>query len=300
MACVTGTLIAAIEATATDLPEPVAQALADPNPGVRVVTESGGIPFSALAWGDPAARPLVLLHGVTASAAIWWRVGPALAATGRRVLAPDMPGHGRTGHWTGRPAFAPMAADMAAWIGAAGVDQPHLQVIGHSYGAVVAAHLPAARLRPSTLILLDPPVLPHELMARQVTDTTERTYDDLDEAIAAVTSAEPTWTPGDVRAKAEALTQLDETAARAILLDNGDWDGGLAGLADPAARILDVWLVKGEQAWGSYLPDSALPAFIARLGADHVLTIARGPHSPQRMLIEATLVAFLRALSRRA
>jgi pimeloyl-ACP methyl ester carboxylesterase len=189
-----------------------------------------------------------------------------------------------------------MAVDLAAWIRAVGLDRPGLQVVGHSYGAVVAAHLPATGLRPSTLVLLDPPVLPHELMARQVDDTTERTYDDLDEAIAAVTISEPAWAAGDVRAKAEALTELDETAARAILLDNGDWDGGLSGLADPASRDVAIWIVKGEQATGSYLPDATIPGFAARLGADHILTVKDGAHSPQRMLVEATLVALLRAV----
>ena len=57
-----------------------------------------------------------------------------------------------------------------------------------------------------------------------------------------------------------------------------------------------MWLVKGEQATGSYLPDAAIPAFIARLGAGHILTIQDGAHSPQRMRLEATLVALLRAL----
>ena len=263
----------------------------------RSVVEAAGIPFSVLAWGDPRTRPLVLLHGVTASAAIWWRVGPALAATGRRVLAPDLPGHGRTGHWTGRHRFADMAADVAAWVRAAGLDRPDLQVIGHSYGAMIAAHLPAAGLRPATLVLLDPPVLPHALMARQVEDSdgaglrrSRRGHR---------RRSPPPSRPGragDVRAKAEALTEIDEAAARAILLDNGDWDGGLSGLADPAATGLDIWVVKGEQATGSYLPDAAVPAFVARLGADHVLTIKDGAHSPQRMRLEATLVAFLRAL----
>ena len=285
-----------IVASAADLPGPVASAIAAPEPGERLAIEAAGVPFSVLAWGDPAARPLVLLHGVTASAAIWWRVGPALAATGRRVLAPDLPGHGRTGHWTGRHGFEDMAQDIAAWIRAAGVGRPELQVIGHSYGAVVAAHLPAVGIRPATLVLLDPPYLPHALMARQVEDSTERAYDDLDEAIDTVAASEPTWSPGDVRAKAEALTEIDETAARAILLDNGDWDGGLSGLADPAAADLDVWVVKGEQATGSYLPDAAVPAFAARVGAGHILTIKDGAHSPQRMLPESTLVAFLRAL----
>ena len=60
--------------------------------GSRFTTTAAGIPFSALTWGDPADRPLVLIHGVTASARIWWRVGPALAATGRRVVAVDQAG----------------------------------------------------------------------------------------------------------------------------------------------------------------------------------------------------------------
>jgi pimeloyl-ACP methyl ester carboxylesterase len=296
MLVVTTTLAAPIKATVANLPNDVADALVDAHQGDRVIIESDGIAFSALAWGDPVARPLVLLHGVTASAAIWWRVGPALAATGRRVLAPDLPGHGRTGHWTGRPRFPAMAADLAGWIRSAGLARPDLQVIGHSYGAMIAAHLPEAGIRPASIVLLDPPVVPLAFMVRQASDPTERTHDDLDEAVAAVRAASPAWIQGDVHAKAEALTQLDEVAARAIVLDNGDWDGGLAGLADPAARNIDVWLVKGEQASGSYLPDAALPAFVTRLGADHILTIANGPHSPQRMLVEATLVAFLRAL----
>ena len=37
-------------------------------------------------------------------------------------------------------------------------------------------------------------------------------------------------------------------------------------------------------------------AFTALLGADHILTIRGGPHSPQRMMIESTLVVLLRAL----
>ena len=85
----------------------VAAVLAAPadavDPGRRSVTVAAGIPFSALTWGDPADRPLLLIHGITASARIWWRVGPALAASGRRVVAVDLPGHGQTGHWTGPP-----------------------------------------------------------------------------------------------------------------------------------------------------------------------------------------------------
>src|SRR3954449_1151560 len=76
----------------------------------RSTTSAAGIPFSSLAWGDPDDRPLILIHGVTASATIWWRIGPALAASGRRVVAVDLPGHGVTGHWVGHHRFRDNAA----------------------------------------------------------------------------------------------------------------------------------------------------------------------------------------------
>ena len=42
-----------------------------------------------------------------------------------------------------------------------------------------------------------------------------------------VAAQNPDWAEEDVRAKAEALIQVDVDAARAVLLENGDWDGGL-------------------------------------------------------------------------
>lgn len=39
---------------------------------------------------------IVLVHGLGVSADYWWRNGPPLAAAGYRVLAPDLPGYGRS------------------------------------------------------------------------------------------------------------------------------------------------------------------------------------------------------------
>ena len=281
------------------LPAAVRDALQAPAEGERIVVEAAGIPWSALAWGDPAARPLLLIHGVTSSAATWWRVGPALAATGRRVIAVDLPGHGRTGHWQGHHRFRDNAADLAAFVRAAGLDREDFQVIGHSWGAMTAAALPAAGLRPATLVLLDPPVVPHAFMTSQVAQSDERTYEDMDEAVAAVRAANPGWDDGDVRAKAEALTQLDEAAARSVFLDNGDWDGGLADLADPAAAGIQVWVVRGEALFGGYLADEHVPPFAALVGADHVITIQGGPHSPHRTHPIETTAALVGALASR-
>src|SRR5688500_18585426 len=254
----------------TDLPPAVAAALRAPTEGDRFAVEVAGISWSALAWGDPGARPLLLLHGVTSSAATWWRIGPALAATGRQVVAVDLPGHGMTGHWQGHHRFRDNAADVADFVRSAGLGRTGLQVVGHSCGAVTAAALPVAGLRPATLILVDPPALRHAAISREAASPTEQTYTDIDEARAAVRAANLDWDEGDVRAKAMALTQLDEAAARSVLLDNGDWDGGLSDLADTAAAGIPTWIVRGEPAAGSYLGDEHVPAFAALIGAHQI------------------------------
>jgi pimeloyl-ACP methyl ester carboxylesterase len=99
-----------------------------------------------------------------------------------------------------------------------------------------------------------------------------------------------------VAAKAADLLEFDAAAVRAILLENGDYDGGLAGLADPAAEGVPVWLIRGDPANGGYIPDTALPAFAARVGPERIVTIVGAPHSPQRSHPEATTLALLQAL----
>ena len=293
-------LPAALQASIADLPADVANALANASPDLggasRRVVPTGGTPWQLYEWGQPDQPPVVLIHGVTSNAETFWRIAPAIAASGRRVILVDLPGHGRTGHWQGRHRFVDTAADVAALLDAAGLLQPDLAVLGHSWGGMVVAALPSAGIRPDRLILLDPPALPVTVMELMTHDPLERKYDDLAEAVAAISSVNPGWSEGDIQAKALGLTQFDLGAVEAILLENGDWDGGLGALADPAAKGLSIWLIRGEFKDGSLIPDAALPAYVARIGADHIITIADAPHSPQRLYPEATVVAILRAL----
>ncbi|MDQ3128236.1 MAG: alpha/beta hydrolase [Chloroflexota bacterium] len=289
---------APIVATAADLAPAVAAALdAPPDPSFGVV-ESDGVPYAIRTWGDAGAAPVLLIHGVTASSRIWWRVGPALAAgLGRRVVAVDQAGHGATGHWTGHHLFADNAADLAALIAAAGLARPDLRVVGHSWGGMTGAALPAAGVRPEVLVLLDPPAIPAAAIATMLDDPIERRYDDLAEAQAALGGLHPTWPHGDVLAKAEALTQFDEPAVRAILTLNGDWDGGLAALADPAAADVVVRIVRGEPAAGGLIPDVMATRLAQRVGPQNIVTITGGSHAPMRTRPEATTLALLRALT---
>jgi pimeloyl-ACP methyl ester carboxylesterase len=283
-------------ATIADLPPAVANAIADPAAGTPNTVDAAGTAWPTLAWGDPADPPVLLVHGVTSNAGIWWRVGPALAAARRRVFAVDMPGHGRTARGPRSHRFLDTATELAGFVRAAGLASADLAVIGHSWGGMVTAHLPAAGLAPRTLILLDPPYLTLGRLEALTKQPTEVPYTSLDESIAAVRAANPSWSDGDVVAKAQALTEFQPQLVLDVLLRNGSWDAGMAALRDPNARGVDVWLIRGEWDAGGFIPDSKVPAIERQLGPGHVITIAGGPHSPQRTHPEATVLAILRAL----
>ncbi len=298
---------APIRATTADLPAAAAAALAEvralPETGARswieLPTSDGAFRLSALSWGPVDGRPLLLVHGVTSSARTYWRLGPALGALGWRAVAVDLPGHGRTGGGEdGRGfRFEATARVVAGFARAAFVSEDsRLAVIGHSWGAVLAAHLPTVGLRPARIVLLDPPVMDRAALRAMVDDPDSQPDRSPEHALATIRALKPTWSEGDQVVKAEALTQLSGEAAAAVLLGNGEWDGGLGPLTDPKARGVPIWIVRGEDATGSLTPMSSLPRFAAIIGPDHILTIADGEHSPQRQRVEATVVALIRAL----
>ncbi|WP_284742071.1 alpha/beta fold hydrolase [Amycolatopsis sp. RTGN1] len=89
--------------------------------------------------GDGPA--LLLLHGTAASREQW---APLTAnAEGYTVLAPDFPGSGLTTDPGGPITIEALAAQAAAVLDHAGAGAAH--VVGHSLGAVVAAHLAGTR-----------------------------------------------------------------------------------------------------------------------------------------------------------
>lgn len=286
-----------LTATAADLPAAVAAAVSAPAEGTPGWVEAGGTRWATRSWGAPEAPPVVMLHGVTSNGEVWWRVGPAIAAAGHHVVAVDLPGHGRTQAWRGRHRFGETAEDVAGFIRAAGLDGPDLAVIGHSWGAMVAGQLPGAGLRPRVIVLVDPPALTVAQFEVFVRDPSEQPHATYEDAFAAMRAANPTWVDGDVAAKAAGLTQFLPEAVLSVLLENGDWDAGMAGARESLAAGVPVWVIRGEWDAGCLIPDALVPKLEAELGRGHVITIRDAPHSPQRTHPEATLVAMLQALS---
>ena len=97
--------------------------------GSDVFAATGGRDF------DPALPAIVFLHGAGFDHSVWALLARAFASHGFAVLAPDLPGHGRS---AGPPlsSIAALADWTAALIDAAGLRQARL--IGHSMGSLVA------------------------------------------------------------------------------------------------------------------------------------------------------------------
>jgi lipase len=98
-------------------------------------------------FGD--GEPLVCLHGVSGHGGRFARLSERLP--GRRLLAPDMRGHGRS-TWEPPWTTEQLAADVLETV----PDEP-LDWLGFSYGGRIAAHVAAtAPARVKRLVLLDP------------------------------------------------------------------------------------------------------------------------------------------------
>lgn len=97
--------------------------------GSEVFAATGGRDF------DPALPAVIFLHGAGFDHSIWALLARAFASHGFSVLAPDLPGHGRS---AGPPlsSIAALADWTAALIDAAGLHEARL--IGHSMGSLVA------------------------------------------------------------------------------------------------------------------------------------------------------------------
>ena len=73
-------------------------------------------------WGDPAAPPVVCLHGVNAHGRRFRKLAEERLARRYRVLAPDLRGHGTSG-WEPPWTFATHAHDVLETLDAAGVQR---------------------------------------------------------------------------------------------------------------------------------------------------------------------------------
>ncbi|MFD3523182.1 alpha/beta fold hydrolase [Streptomyces sp. NPDC058653] len=170
-------------------------------------------------WGRPdASRHALLLHGLTSSAACWWRVADGLAAAGWAVVAPDLRGHGDAPR-TVRYDIAGFAADVVALTSplADGAPRPWDLVAGHSLGGVVATA--AVGIEPgwaARLLLVDPVITVTADLAAEVKA-------ELDVPPEALLAGNPLWHPEDAFLKARAARQTSPYVVDSFFRHNVPW-----------------------------------------------------------------------------
>ncbi len=189
------------------------------------MTAEVGIPELVIAGGRPWAvrergtgAPLLVLHGFTGSGATW----DDFAVPGRRVIAPDLPGHGGTP--PDGPSVEAAADGLAALLRR--LDAAPASVLGYSLGARVALRLAITQPTVVARLVLEAPSAgiadPAARAARRASDETRAAALELD-GLAAFVAA---WEREPVLAGIGALPAPAAARVRAIRL--GHEPAGLA------------------------------------------------------------------------
>ena len=99
--------------------------------------------LAALEWGDPAAPPLVALHGWLDNAASFAALAPLLAPR-HRTIALELPGHGHSGHLPAGAGYHYLDHVRAVLAALDALELPRCSLLGHSLGAGIASLAAAA------------------------------------------------------------------------------------------------------------------------------------------------------------
>lgn len=156
-------------------------------------------------WGS-GERTAVLVHMLTSASTTWWRVGPYLAERGYHVIAPDLPGHGKS------PRLAGYTIDAFTEALVTAVPQGPDLAIGHSFGAI---HLARGidRIKPAQAIYVEPAWIksgPPERFAFYRNMKRNWTLDD-------VRAECPQWREEAQLARYEAIVDWDDDTLNAIV-----------------------------------------------------------------------------------
>ncbi|MBB5918594.1 pimeloyl-ACP methyl ester carboxylesterase [Nocardia transvalensis] len=159
-------------------------------------------------WGQ-GDRVALLVHGLSASSRSWWQVGPALAARGYRVLAPDLAGHGDSPR--GRYSRERWADDLLS------VAPERVELaIGHSLGGVLLAMI-VERLRPQRAVYEDPAWYPDSADGYGAVQPAIRAMKDW--GAAEIRAASPRWSDEAVRVRLDELARWDPDTTRMEYLE---------------------------------------------------------------------------------
>jgi pimeloyl-ACP methyl ester carboxylesterase len=136
---------------------------------LRWLAADGFHSLAYVAWGEASAQlPVVCVHGLTRTGRDFDRLAEALAARGRLVVCPDMPGRGRSDRLSNPmlysvPTYIAACSHLLAAIGAESVDW-----VGTSMGGLIGLGLASLPGQPIRRMVLNDvgPFVPGAALAR--------------------------------------------------------------------------------------------------------------------------------------
>jgi pimeloyl-ACP methyl ester carboxylesterase len=266
---------------------------------MRLVTSGPTIALKC--HGSRSGRPVVLLHGLSASRLTYQSVVEHLMRRhhGHRVIAVDLRGHGESDRATQNTYdAASYAADIAAVIDAL-TDTPAL-VVGHSLGGVVAAELALANPNlVEALFLEDPPLFEGD-DARRNASPVAAFFPDF---VAAVHALQASGASPDEYAPLTQDVPAEEREERQLTLSRWDpttmsaaIDGTVWRNFDPTATLSrPVTIVRADPKVGAVFSPEDAALFQRSNPAAQIIEVPGAGHSIHAM---ATLPQYLTELDR--
>jgi pimeloyl-ACP methyl ester carboxylesterase len=269
-----------------------------------------------LEWGDPAAPPVILVHGGRDHAHSWDAIAAALAES-HRVIVPDLAGHGDS-EWTNSGDYPVngYAFDIAHLITLLGVDR--LPLVGHSLGGHIALRIAAARpelvtrlvsiegIGPPPAILAERAALPQAEKVRQFLDDAEkietrhpRRYPTIDAALARMREQNAHLSP-----------ELALHLTRHGLRENGDgswswkFDNRFYLIAHERAteqELIELWtavacptlLIYGAESWASNPAKDGRAAYFSDVRVELLENAGHWPHHDREEAVMPMIRDFL-------
>ena len=222
--------------------------------------------------------PVVLLHGITCSAASWNRLVPRLAEH-QRVIVPDLPGHGWSSRARGDHSIAGFALHVRDLLMGLGVERATF--VGHSLGGGVT--MQTAYAYP-------------ELVGRMVLVASGGLGESVGLALRAATLPGAEWVlPLAFNRLGARLTRLvPRLATDPRLTTVAELAHSYATLADPAARRAFVTTVRGVIDWSGQRIDATrrltlaeeVPTMLVWGDADLLIPIGHGRRAAQQLPVD--------------